>query len=353
MGLNSRSLRFKMSFLDLIEFSQEAGWVDPQEMGALGRYRASIQHEQMWGISDGYILRPGLTISYVDLYLAKDTELSLQLSEPAVAFGSLIEASGTRGIIDGKGITAEARISSRINMVSVVQGKEWILRLAGGQRHRMFRIQITKQIIRELIGEYDEMIAGPLRHILSSSSSAHDCLQENLTATGEYLAYQILQCPLEGVARRLFMESKALEMIAYELEEFSGNVSGAKVIRNLQETERLYRAKSILEAEFVNPPALFQLSRRIGLNDFKLKAGFREVFGNTVFGYVRQLRMEKARALLEGSDLSVTQIALEVGYNSFGHFAAAFRKSFGIPPSQYRRTRNCREMPLPWLPPRA
>jgi AraC family transcriptional regulator, transcriptional activator of the genes for pyochelin and ferripyochelin receptors len=136
------------------------------------------------------------------------------------------------------------------------------------------------------------------------------------------------------------MESKALEMLAYELEEFSDQAPGKAATKDLQEVERLYHARSILEAEFTNPPSLFQLSRRVSLNDFKLKRGFRELFRNSVFGYVRQLRMEMARSLLEGSDLSVTQVALEAGYNSFGHFAAAFKRTFGILPSQYRQTRR-------------
>ena len=64
------------------------------------------------------------------------------------------------------------------------------------------------------------------------------------------------------------------------------------------------------------------------------------MFGTTVFGYVRQLRMEKARFLLETSDMTVTEIALAVGYTSLGHFAGAFKRSFGLVPREYRLSRK-------------
>jgi AraC family transcriptional activator of pyochelin receptor len=339
MGMNTRSSRLRISFLDLFEWSQEANPENAPVFGHLGRFYTSVQHERLRGNIEKYCLKPGLKMSFVDLWVDQDTELVIQLDEPSVGFGLIVEARGTRAITDGRGLAAEVEMSPRLNLVSAIQGREWLLRLAGGRRHRMFRVQVEKHLFPELIPGCDDTLAEPLRHILSPSSSSKAFVHKNLSPVGECLAHQVLQCSLGGVTRRLFMESKALEMLAYELEEFSDLSPGKTAMRDLQEMEGLYHARSILEAEFTNPPSLFQLSRRVGLNDFKLKRGFREVFRNSVFGYVRQLRMEKARSLLEGSDLSVTQVALEAGYNSFGHFAAAFKRSFGILPSQYRQTR--------------
>jgi len=79
-----------------------------------------------------------------------------------------------------------------------------------------------------------------------------------------------------------------------------------------------------------------ELARLAGLNDYKLKAGFRQVFGTTVFGYLRQQRLEQARQLLQAQEISVTEAAATVGYSSQGHFAAAFRKQFGINPKDLR-----------------
>lgn len=339
MGMNTPSSRLRISFLDLFEWSQEANPENAKDFGLLGRLFASVQHKRLRGTVEKYCIKPGLSMSFSDLWVDQDTELVIQLEEPTVGFGLIVEASGTRAITSGRGLVAEVEMTPRLNLISVIQGREWLLRLAGGRRHGMVRVQAEKSLVPELIQGCDKTLAEPVRQLLSPSSSPKDSVQKRLSPAGEYLAHQVLRCPLKGASRRLFMESKALEMLAYELEEFSHQVPEKQIVRDRQEVERLYHARSILEAEFTNPPSLFQLSRRVALNDFKLKRGFREVFRNSVFGYVRQLRMEKARSLLEGSDFSVTQVALEAGYNSFGHFAAAFKRTFGILPSQYRQTR--------------
>jgi len=161
-----------------------------------------------------------------------------------------------------------------------------------------------------------------------------------MTPSLEFLVRQALQCPYKGATRRLFMEGKALEIFACELAEFSECPSHKPTAIDIQEVERLHDARRILEVEFAEPPSLPELAHRIGTNDFKLKRGFREEFGITVFGYVRKLRMERARSLLERGDLSVTEAALAVGYGHFGYFASAFKKTFGVLPSHYRRSRT-------------
>lgn len=84
-----------------------------------------------------------------------------------------------------------------------------------------------------------------------------------------------------------------------------------------------------------NPPSLLDLARQVGINDRKLKQGFRQVFGTTVFGYLHDYRMEQARLLLIEQKLAIALVAHTVGYSHLSHFATAFRKKFGVNPSTY------------------
>lgn len=86
-----------------------------------------------------------------------------------------------------------------------------------------------------------------------------------------------------------------------------------------------------------DPPSLLALARQVGLNDFKLKRGFRQVFGTTAFGYLHDQRMERARQLLEERRFNVTEVACTVGYANPSHFAAAFKRKFGVNPGAYSR----------------
>ncbi|MEH2245274.1 helix-turn-helix transcriptional regulator [Nostoc sp.] len=149
---------------------------------------------------------------------------------------------------------------------------------------------------------------------------------------------QILQCPYQGVTKRVYLESKVWELVALTIEQEIQIHQGSPEIYALRssEVDRVYHAKEILLKNHENPPSLIQLARQVGLNDRKLKQGFREVFGTTVFGYLHQYRMELAHKLLIQGNMNITEVALKVGYVSLPSFSNAFRKKFGISPKSCR-----------------
>ena len=98
---------------------------------------------------------------------------------------------------------------------------------------------------------------------------------------------------------------------------------------------RIHYAGDLLRQRLSDPPSLLELARLIGLNDYKLKQGFRQVFNTTVFGYLTQRRMEKACQLLVQRH-TVAVVAAAVGYASPTAFSGAFRRRFGISPKRYQ-----------------
>lgn len=84
-------------------------------------------------------------------------------------------------------------------------------------------------------------------------------------------------------------------------------------------------------------PGLLEQMNQAGTNDYKLKIGFRQVFGTTVFGYLRNQRMEQARQLLLEKQMNVSEVAQTVGYTSFSRFSTAFKHYFGITPKAYQK----------------
>jgi AraC-like DNA-binding protein len=98
----------------------------------------------------------------------------------------------------------------------------------------------------------------------------------------------------------------------------------------------MHEAKEILLARADNPPTIYELAKMVGTNDFKLKKGFKEVFGNTIFGFLLDFKMEKGRKLLRYTNKTTSEIAHLLGYSHPGHFTSAFKKKFGITPSALR-----------------
>ena len=83
-----------------------------------------------------------------------------------------------------------------------------------------------------------------------------------------------------------------------------------------------------------------ELSRRYLLNTTTLKSIFKEVYGTSIATHIKEHRMEKAVALLSETDDSIADIARAVGYESQSKFTAAFRRAYGVSPTEYRKHSN-------------
>lgn len=157
-------------------------------------------------------------------------------------------------------------------------------------------------------------------------------------ATGRLLAlaHELAGLTGETTRERLLIESKTLEWLALILDQPIFSPCAAVIpARDKREQSALAAAARILETRCHEDHSIAQLSREIHLNEFKLKRGFKESFGTTVFGFLRQKRMELARELLRSEPLSIIEVANRVGYSNPSHFARAFKEEFGLTPSAY------------------
>jgi len=149
----------------------------------------------------------------------------------------------------------------------------------------------------------------------------------------------VCECKRSGELKRLFTESKVLELLILQLEQMqlNGEGPGWRLI-SADDMEKLYKARELLDRDYVNPPTIVELSKRISLNEFKLKPGFKAYYGTTVYGYVTRLRMEIAKRMIVYEDKSIGEVAHAVGFKHQEHHTDAFKKYFGILPSKARLT---------------
>lgn len=166
--------------------------------------------------------------------------------------------------------------------------------------------------------------------------------QGTITPEMRVILYQILQCPYQGGIKQMYLEGKVLELTALQFAQFVEDDPACQHSARLRldEIDRLHHAREILTNQLNHPPSILSLARQVGLNDFKLKQGFHQIFGTTVFGYLRDYRLEQARLLLIEGQLSVQQVARAIGYTHSGYFAKAFKQKFGISPKAYQLNRG-------------
>lgn len=150
------------------------------------------------------------------------------------------------------------------------------------------------------------------------------------------VAQQIWTAPFCGTARRLYLQEKVFELLALQIQPILADqmLCQPPPGRKPDTIARIYHAREILASRLENPPALFDLAQQVGVSDRTLQRGFRNVFGTTVIGYLIQQRLEWAEQLLRQGEWTVTEVATRVGYENMGHFAVAFKRRFGISPSQ-------------------
>lgn len=144
-------------------------------------------------------------------------------------------------------------------------------------------------------------------------------------------------CPLDGRRRRIFLQSKALEIVCQALEAFDQSECFHSPETTKLTARGVVKAQRFLEANYVTPPSLEELAAEVGLSRSALCTGFRQILGQSVFDYIQDLRMGRALELLSEGDDPITQIAYAVGYNRSSSFAVAVHRHFGTTPSKLRQ----------------
>lgn len=153
--------------------------------------------------------------------------------------------------------------------------------------------------------------------------------------TQEILA-ELLTDTRQGLLKRLFLESKALELLSLHLEVNKRAKPEIPITDNL--IKKLYEVQYIINSDLTIQYSVHELARKVGLNDFVLKKEFKRVFNKTIFEYALGLRMIKAKKLLKHSKKPIYEISELVGYKNSTHFTAAFKKVEGTTPKKYRQS---------------
>ncbi len=147
---------------------------------------------------------------------------------------------------------------------------------------------------------------------------------------------QILNFNLNPSVKHIYLKGKLYELIAlYFNRPDEVDVEQCPFLADEDNLRKIRKAKEIIIKNMAEPPGLQELSDEIGLSLKKLKEGFKEVYGDTVFGFLLDYKMEYARKLLETGSHNVNEVGLKVGYSTSSHFIAAFKKKFGTTPKKY------------------
>lgn len=146
--------------------------------------------------------------------------------------------------------------------------------------------------------------------------------------------HTIFNSSMSGALKKLLIEAKVHELVALQLHHCLTSLT-PKAPRNNRDL--FCSIKEYLDQTFLCEHSLQGICRHFAINEFTLKRGFRDHFDTTVFDYILSKRLDYSYKLLRDSEKTVQQIGSEVGYKYPNHFSAAFKKRFGINPTELRR----------------
>ena len=217
---------------------------------------------------------------------------------------------------------------------------------AAGERHQFLTVEFSCPFLARHLAETKAMLHPVVR------AAVEGCPCKHVTGSTVRLTVQQLQTiatlrqpPVYAAAQPVWYQCKALELAVTFLLKPEQEFFCTRQQRVAQ--ERVEQVMVLLNQHLADPPSLEELGRKIGCSHFYLSRIFSTQTGQTITQYLRQLRMERAAELLKSREYNVTEVALEVGYNSLSHFSAAFQETFGCCPGLYPLATSTQKSALP------
>jgi len=196
---------------------------------------------------------------------------------------------------------------------------------------RMVVLSISLEGIHKMFIESGEEI-----HFLKPENVNRKFYDEReISSSLRLVLNQLFSINLSENTKRIFFQGKVLEILSLYFSNRLPDMESCPFLNDEATVRKIKHAKEHLLKNLDDAPTLKELSKLAGLNEFQLKAGFKEIYGNTVYGYLLDHKLDHARVLLDTKKYKVNEVSSQIGYTNTSHFIAAFRKKFGITPKKY------------------
>jgi AraC family transcriptional regulator, transcriptional activator of the genes for pyochelin and ferripyochelin receptors len=148
---------------------------------------------------------------------------------------------------------------------------------------------------------------------------------------------QILNAKVHPSMRDLYLKGKVYKLLSlfYNVTEEDTAAEQCPFLLDEENVQRIRQAKTVLLERMTDPPTIDALAAEVSLSNKKLKEGFKQLYGETVYAYLLDHKMEEARRMLEARQYNVNEVGLRLGYSTASHFIAAFKKKYGTTPKKY------------------
>ncbi|MFK5951871.1 MAG: AraC family transcriptional regulator [Desulfobacterium sp.] len=286
-------------------------------------------------------VKPGLILSYCDHGNLPYPSIDFEIGNAPVDFTFCLAGASTHRYQWFKGQKNIFEFTPRpgMNVISSLSHIYGDMDFSSKEKIVCVGLKIDPLLLFSYLEQQMNTVPEELAIHLDKGDRHHCLFTREMTPQMRATAWQIINPPYTGKTRELFLESRALELLAQQVTALTqGGPAQPPTPPTPADLKRIHAAKKILLKDIQAPPTIAKLARLSGINEFKLKRGFKQTFSTTIFGCLQQHRMKTAHDLLRDTSKNTSEVASEVGYANVSHFINAYRRQFGITPGSFKKS---------------
>ena len=156
----------------------------------------------------------------------------------------------------------------------------------------------------------------------------------NISSQMATILHQMYRTNIHLSVYSLYLKGKIYELLSLHFNR-NTDVEQCPFLSDEENMVKIRKAKEIIIQQMLTPPSLQELADEVGITLKKLKSGFKQVYGESVYNFLFDYKMEMARKLLESGQYNINELSSKLGYSTPSHFISAFKKKFGTTPKRY------------------
>lgn len=282
-----------------------------------------------------HTVRPGFRVSTFDAHSPEEFSFTYSKENNYIDFGFFLEGEFLHDLREtpvGQLKLENQAGSGRFGFCRHTSGT---VHLPEKKKIRTVHIHILPDVLASLLHGDTDCLQPYLRNVLEQGNDADFIRHCSLTPKVQACANELFSGVQNRFGNRLYLEGKVLELLGLTLGERRQSADGRQCTLCPRERDTIYAIRKELEESFMSPPTLAELSFKYSLGAHKIQAGFKSMFGMSVFTFIKEFKLQKAKLLFEEGNMNVSEVAWAIGYINLSHFSAAYRKRFGVLPKAY------------------
>jgi AraC family transcriptional regulator len=258
----------------------------------------------------------------LELFRARDVDVIVKYCEPVV---SLI-LRGTIKLFQSRGRHISQRMLHPGDIIITPVGESKVIRHC--EEADVLKVHLAPALLERVFADVRDVRSGDIE--LLDNFGTRDVHLESLATR------LLAELKVEGFASSIYVQSLANELAVHLLRHYSTakKVTEPMVVSLPQ--YKLRRAMEYINDSLREDLTLERISDELAMSPYRFARGFKQAAGLTPHRYVIQCRMERAKSLLRETELSITEIAYDIGYANQSHFSVVFHRFTGQTPRSYR-----------------